>query len=47
MRNLNLENGIKIIIDKFKKNEFDFVIENSSFLLKKLKKTTYSGCFKE
>lgn len=38
MRNLNLENGIKIIIDKFKKNEFDFVIENSSFLLKKFKK---------
>lgn len=38
MSNLNLENGIKIVIDKFKKKDFDFVIENSNFLLKKFKK---------
>ena len=37
MSNLNLNNEIKIIIEKFKKNEFNFVIKNSKILLKKFK----------
>jgi tetratricopeptide (TPR) repeat protein len=37
MYKLDTENIIKIIINKFKNNNFDFVIEKSSFLLKELK----------
>ena len=37
MNRLNLKNEIQVIINKFKNNDFDFVIEKSNLLLKELK----------
>ena len=45
--NKNFENKIKSIIDRFKNKDFNFVIDKSKILLKKILEMTSYGIFKD